>query len=83
MPVASRDVYTDITEDLFTLQLPHDSQLLASTGSSSSLTQSSLDFVPPTFPLYIEPTTIQTHCLSTRERERASSDATVYDLSDR
>lgn len=48
---------------LFLLQLPHESQLLASAGSSSSLTQSSLDFVPPAFPLYIESTTIQTHCL--------------------
>jgi hypothetical protein len=54
MPVASRDVYTDITEGLFLLRLPHESQLLASAGSSSSLTQSSLDFVPPAFPLYIE-----------------------------
>ena len=45
MPVASRDDYTDITEALFLLQLPHESQLLASAGSSSSLTQSSLDFV--------------------------------------
>ena len=83
MPVASRDIYTDITEGLFLLQLPHESQLLASAGSSSSLTQSSLDFVPPAFPLYIESTTIQTYCLPTRERERALSDATVYDRSDR
>ena len=58
MPVASRDDYTDITEALFLLQLPHESQLLASAGSSSSLTQSSLDFVPPAFPLYIGSTTI-------------------------
>jgi hypothetical protein len=83
MPVASRDIYTDITESLFLLQLPHESQMLASAGSASSLTQSSLDFVPPAFPLYIESTTIQTYCLPTRERERALSDATVYDRSDR
>lgn len=83
MPVASRDIYTDITEGLFLLQLPHESQLLASAGSSSSLTQSSLDFVPPAFPLYIESTTIQTYGLPTRERERALSDATVYDRNDR
>lgn len=36
------------------LPLPHKSQLLASSGSSSSLTQSRLDFAPPTYPLYIE-----------------------------
>ena len=83
MPVASRDIYTDITEGLFLLQLPRESQLLVSAGSSSSLTQSSLDFVPPAFPLYIESTTIQTYCLPKRERERALSDATVYDRSDR
>jgi hypothetical protein len=83
MPVASRDICTDITDGLFFLQLPHESQLLASAGSSSSLTQSSLDFVPPAFPLYIESTTIQTYCLPTRERERALSDATGYDRSDR
>jgi hypothetical protein len=53
MPVASRDIYTDITEGLFLPQLPHESQLLASAGSSSSLAQSILDFVPPAFPLYI------------------------------
>ncbi|OQE73279.1 hypothetical protein PENNAL_c0090G10064 [Penicillium nalgiovense] len=51
MPVASRDIYTDITEGLFLLQLPHKSQLLASADSSSSLTRSSLAFVPPAFPL--------------------------------
>ncbi|KAJ5642330.1 hypothetical protein N7490_006330 [Penicillium lividum] len=59
MPVASRDVYTNITEDLSILQLPHDSQLLASKGSSSSLTQSSLDFVPP--PLHHLPSVYKTH----------------------
>ena len=37
----------------YTIQLPHKSQLLASGGSSSSHTQSSLDFVPPAFPPYI------------------------------
>jgi hypothetical protein len=58
MPVASRDDYTDITEGFFLLQLPHKSQLLASMGSSSSLTQSNLNFVPPAFPLYIDSTTI-------------------------
>jgi hypothetical protein len=51
---ASRDIYTDITEGSFFLQLPRKSQLLASGGSSSSLTQSRLDFVPPASPLYIE-----------------------------
>jgi hypothetical protein len=66
----SRDIYTDITEGLFLDQLPNESQLLASAGSSSSLTQSSLNFVPSAFPLYIESTTIQTHCLPTRERGR-------------
>ena len=50
----SRDIYTDITEGFFHLQLPRKSQLLASGGSSSSLTQSRLDFVPPTSLLYIE-----------------------------
>jgi hypothetical protein len=45
---ASRDIYTDITEGSFFLQLPRKSQLLASGGSSSSLTESRLDFVPPT-----------------------------------
>ncbi|KAJ5672862.1 hypothetical protein N7507_001989 [Penicillium longicatenatum] len=83
MSVASRDIYTDISEGLFLLQLPHESQLMASAGSSSSLTQSSVNFVPPTFPLYIESTTIQTHCLPSRERGRGLSDATVYDRSDR
>ncbi|KAJ5556706.1 hypothetical protein N7494_000621 [Penicillium frequentans] len=53
MPVASRDVYTDITEGLFLLQLPHESQLLASASSSSPLTQSNLALVPPAFPLHI------------------------------
>ncbi|KAJ5642813.1 hypothetical protein N7490_006813 [Penicillium lividum] len=53
MSVASRDIYTDISESLFLLQLPHESQLMASAGSSSSLTQSSVNFVPPTFPLHI------------------------------
>jgi hypothetical protein len=83
MSVASRDIYTDITEGLFLPQLLHESQFLASAGSSSSLTQSSLDFVPPAFPLYIESTTIQTHCLPSGERGRALSDATVYDRSNR
>jgi hypothetical protein len=50
----SRDIYTDITEGFFLLQLPLKSQLLASGGSSSSLTQSRLDFVPPISLLYIE-----------------------------
>jgi hypothetical protein len=45
--VASHDIYTDIMESLFLPQLPHESQLLASAGSSSSLTQSILDFVLP------------------------------------
>jgi hypothetical protein len=83
MPVASRDIYTDITEGLFLPQLLHESQIFASAGSSSSLTQSSLDFVPPAFPLYIESTTIQTYCLPSGERGRALSDATVYDRSNR
>jgi hypothetical protein len=81
--VASRDIYTDIMEGLFLPQLPHESQLLASAGSSPSLTQSSLDFAPPAFPLYIESNTIQTNCLPSGERGRALSDATVYDRSDR
>lgn len=34
-------------------------------------------FVPPTFPMYIETATIQTHCLPTRERGGALSDTTV------
>jgi len=34
MHVARRDIYTDITEGLFLPQLPHESQLLASAGSS-------------------------------------------------
>ncbi|KAJ5522877.1 hypothetical protein N7494_013307 [Penicillium frequentans] len=58
MPVASRDVYTDITAGLFLLQLPHESQLLASASSSSPLTQSNLALVPPASPLYIESTTV-------------------------
>ena len=37
MPVASRDIYTDIPEGLFLLQLPHESQLLASAGSSHAV----------------------------------------------
>ena len=59
------------------IQLPHMSQFLAFGGSSSSHTQSRHDFVPPAFPPYIETTVIQSHCLPTRERERALSDATV------
>jgi hypothetical protein len=58
MPEASRDAYTDITEDLFLLQMPHESQLLAAADSPSSLTQSSLELVSPAFPLYIAFTTI-------------------------
>ena len=54
MPLNPRDIYTDIMEGLFLLQLPHENQLLASASTLSSLTQSSLDFVPPAFPLYIE-----------------------------
>ena len=34
MFVAPRDSYTDVPEGLFLLQLPHESQLLASAGSS-------------------------------------------------
>lgn len=45
MPVASRDIYTDISEGLFLLQLPHESQLMASAVSSSSLTQPNVNFV--------------------------------------
>lgn len=52
MHVAPRDIYTDITEGLLLLlQLAHESQLFASASSSLSLTQSSLSFVPPAFPL--------------------------------
>jgi hypothetical protein len=75
--VASRDIYTDITEGGGRLQLPHGSQLLASVAISSLLTQSRLNFVPPTSPMYIETTAIQTHCLPSRERGWALSDATV------
>jgi hypothetical protein len=53
-------------------------QLLVSGGSSSSLKQSSLEFVPPAFPLCIETISMQTHCLPTRERGRGLSGATVY-----
>jgi hypothetical protein len=45
MHVAQRDIYTDITEGLFLLQLPYESQLLASAGSSSSLMQSRIAVV--------------------------------------
>ncbi|KAJ5936909.1 hypothetical protein N7466_003359 [Penicillium verhagenii] len=75
MAVASSDVYTDIAEGLFLLQLPHESQLFASASSSLPLTQSSHAFVPPALP--------STHCLPTTERERGLSDATIYDYSDR
>ncbi|KAJ5569250.1 choline transport protein [Penicillium hetheringtonii] len=37
MHAARRDIYTDITEGLFLPQLPHESQLLASTGSSHTV----------------------------------------------
>ncbi|KAJ5751317.1 hypothetical protein N7533_008345 [Penicillium manginii] len=47
----SRDIYTDITEGFFLLQLPRKSQLLASGGSVLSLTQSRLKFVSPASPL--------------------------------
>ena len=48
MSVASRDIYTDISEGPFLLQLPHESQLMASAGSSSSLTsQVSILSLPP------------------------------------
>jgi hypothetical protein len=54
--VASRDIYTDITKGGASLpQLPHESQLLASVAISSLLMQSRFNFVPPAFPLYIEP----------------------------
>ena len=51
----SRDIHTDITEGFFHLQLPRKSQLLASGGSSSSLTQSRLDFVSRPFSTAIAP----------------------------
>ncbi|RSL44226.1 hypothetical protein CEP54_014771 [Fusarium duplospermum] len=53
------------------------SQLLASTGVSSSTTQSRLDFHPPTFPLYIALLQYTDTCLPTRERGRALSDTAV------
>ncbi|RSL40974.1 hypothetical protein CEP54_015959 [Fusarium duplospermum] len=53
------------------------SQLLASTGVSSSTTQSRLDFHPPTFPLYIAILQYTDTCLPTGERGRALSDTAV------
>lgn len=59
------------------LGLPPDSQLLSSAASSSTFTQSRLDFAHPSCPLYIETTAIRTHCHPTSQRGRALSDATV------
>jgi hypothetical protein len=83
MLVAPDDTYTDITEGLFLLKLPYENQLLASARSSSSLTQPSLDAIPPAFPLCIESTTTWAHCLHSGERRRALSDTTLYDCEDR
>jgi hypothetical protein len=55
---ASRKIRTDITIGFFFLQLPRKSQLLTSGGSSISITQSILDYVPPT-PLYTEKPALQ------------------------
>lgn len=52
-----------LTEGFFLLQLPHGSQLLASASSSSSLTQSRLDF-PSHLPSVYRTTAIYRHFAS-------------------